>query len=225
MKRILMEYRSFSKRKLLSLLGAVVLCGGLGISLISCYPGDDISPSQTDIVATVPDLSTDFSTKKTYARPPDVCAVSDPSQTGCDNPSGIPASTEQQILASIDSNMAGMGFTPANPTDPTDNTVPSDVQVLPFATKNTWAGSTCYPYYWGGWYGGSGWCYPYTYTFTTGTLLIVMLVPTDPPNSSPIWSAGINGLLDGSSTNQINQRVYNAINQAFKQSSYLGAGK
>lgn len=226
MKRITMGSRSFRKRKLLSLLGAVVLSGGLGMSLVSCYPGDDISSSQTDIVATVPDQSADFSTKLTYSRPPTVCAVSDPGQSGCDIPSDIPASTEQQILASIDTNMAAMGFTPANPPDPTATSpVAADVQVLPFATRTTWAGTACYPYYWDGWYGGYGWCYPYTYTFTTGTLMIVMLVPTNPLNSSPIWSAGINGVLDGSSTSQINQRVNNAIDQAFRQSSYLAAGK
>ena len=103
-----------------------------------------------------------------------------------------------------------------------------DVHIVPFATKNTWAGYTCYPYYWDYWYGyppGYGWCYPYPYTFTTGTVLIVMLDPTKPTDSSPIWVAAINGLVSGSSTSEINQRVGNTINQAFNQSSYLGAGK
>jgi len=226
MESIIIKVERFSKRRLLFLFGMAAILCGLSMSLISCYPGDDISPAQSDIVVTVFDHSADFSTKLTYARPPDVCAISDPGQPACDPLSGLDASTEQQILASIDANMAAMGFTPANPPDPTATSpVAPDVTVLPFVTKNTWTGYSCYPYYWG-WYGGYGWCYPYAYTFTTGTLLIVMEDPVNPPaNSQSLWTAGINGLVSGSSTSQINQRVNNTINQAFKQSSYLGAGK
>jgi hypothetical protein len=209
----------------------VLLLCGLGLSLVSCYPGDDISPSQSDIVVTVPNPTADFSTKLTYARTPDVCEISDQNQAMCDSPPTLDASTVQQILTSIDANMTGMGFTAANPPDPTATSpVVGDVHIVPFATKKTWVGYTCYPYYWDYWYGdgyppGYGWCYPYPYTFTTGTLLIVMLDPLKPTDSSPLWAAAINGLVSGSSIPQINQRVSNTINQAFKQSPYLGAGK
>lgn len=225
MKRIVMENQHLRKRKRLSLLGVVVLSAGLGIILVSCYPGDDLTVSDTDIVATIFDQTANFSTKLTYVRPPDVRIVTDPDQVEGD-PTDLSPATEQQILSSIDQNMTALGFTPANGTDPTV-TVPTvaNVLVVPFVSRTTWVGSTCYPYYWDYWYGGAGACYPATYTFTTGSIIIAMLDPSKPANSQAIWAAGINGLLDGSSTSQINVRVKNAIDQAFEQSSYLGAGK
>jgi hypothetical protein len=57
------------------------------------------------------------------------------------------------------------------------------------------------------------------YSYETGTLLIVMLDPDTSQNSDaqPIWLAGINGLLSGSTPNP--SRINSAINQAFEQSS------
>jgi hypothetical protein len=216
-----------NKRKIFSLLGAVLWSTGLGMVLVSCYPGDDITTSQSDIVATVFDPKVDFATKMTYAMPPNVHVVED-------TVDGEPIDTlnpltEQLILDTIRTNMNSLGFTEVpQPTLPPDQ-LPTDlVFVLPAVTKTTWTGTGC-SYYWDDWYGsyppGYGWCYPYTYSFTTGTLLMAMTNPNSPDKSQPIWVAAINGLIDNTTQAQIQQRVKNAIDQAFKQSPYLGAGK
>jgi hypothetical protein len=217
--------------KLFLLLGVFVLSAGVADFLVSCAPYDDISVSDSDIVATVVDQSVDFSKKVTYARPPDVRVIKDPNQDEAD-PTDLNPAVEAQILSSIDENMTALGFTPVGfpgNTDPTQNPDKADVNVLPFVARTTWTGSSCYPYYWDYWYGypGAGWCYPYTYTFTTGSILIAMVDSVPAPGTQPNveWGAGINGLLDGSTTSQILTRVNNSINQAFKQSPYLGAGK
>ena len=187
------------------LIGSAVLFG-------SCYPGDITTTAETDIVATFFDKSVDFSTKMTYARPDQVVNIND--QT-------LGTSYDATIVSQIDQNMASLGFTRV--TDPAQ----ADVHIVPLAAASTWVGGSCYPAYWGGWYGypsGWGWCYPDTYSFQTGTLLLVMVNPQSASGSPGLWIAGINGLLEGS-TAEINARINKNINQAFTQSPYLGAGK
>jgi hypothetical protein len=225
MKKIF-KIRKVFERKRLFLLCTMVLSCGLAMFLVSCYPGDDITVNESDIVVTVFDQSADFSAKLTYARTPDVRVVSDPDQPDGD-PTDLPPAVEQQILDSIDLNMAAMGFTPENPSDPTDNSGSPDVHVVAFVARTTWTGTGCW-YYWDYWYPyppGYGWCYPYAYTFTTGSVVIAMQDPAAPDQSQPLWVAGINGLVDNTTQSQILLRVSNAINQAFKQSPYLAAGK
>ncbi len=57
-----------------------------------------------------------------------------------------------------------------------------------------------------------------------GTLLITMMDPSRPSlgfDTAPVlWVAGINGLLEGSTSN-IGTRITTSIDQAFDQSPYL----
>lgn len=181
-----------------------------------CYPYDRESVSDYDMVATTFDPNANFSTKLTYARPDQVRVVSDPDAQAGDQ---IKPQVELAILTSIDRNMALLGYTlvPNN----LDGTAPAgvDVQLTPFAVETEWVGGSCYPYYYDYWYGGSGWCYPTYYTYTTGTVIIPMFDPSLPPNSRPIWIAGINGIIDTTSSNVA--RVQGAIDSAFSQSPYL----
>jgi len=200
--------------------GAIVLLALVAV-IGGCYPYDRENTQDYDIVATTFDPNTDFSTKKTYARPPDVRVVTDPQQDeGTDT---LNPQVQQAILSAIDQNMAALGYTPANPAnpnDPTDTTVQPDVLVLPFAAENTWVGGSCYPYYWDYWYGGYGWCYPVYYSYTTGTVVIAMQDSNNTsPTAEPLWVAAINGIISTASSNA--SRVSNAIDTAFNQSPYL----
>ncbi len=194
----------------LLILGLLPILGG-------CYPYDRESVSDYDVIATTFDPNADFSTKLTYARPDDVRVVTDPNQDEADDT--LNPQVELAILASIDQNMAALGYTlvPNNP----DGTAPAgvDVQITPFVSQTTWVGGSCYPYYYDYWYGGTGWCYPVYYSYTTGTVVIPMFDPTLPVNSEPIWIAGINGIVDTTSSNVA--RVNGAIDTAFSQSPYL----
>ena len=91
-------------------------------------------------------------------------------------------------------------------------------------------GIVCYPWYgwwyWYWWY--PGWwgngCYPaYGYSYTTGTLMIDMIVPgavAEEEEYNRVWEAGINGLLRSSQVEN-QQFVKQNIDQAFAQSPYL----
>lgn len=176
--------------------------------LNSCYPGDPISASDTDVVTTFYSPNADFAGKTTYAMPDSVIYITDSGMT-----SGGNSTLNNQILTAINNNMQNFGFV-AEP-DPDA----ADVHIVALAAKTTWVGGSCYPGYWGGyWYPYSGWCYPVAYSYETGTLLIVMLDPTTSTsdNAQPIWLAGMNGLLSGSANVS---RINKAINQAFDQSA------
>jgi hypothetical protein len=203
-----MKTKHTQKQRLFSLLWIGVLLTGLAAILYSCYPGDPISASDTDVVTTFYSPNADFGSKTTYAMPEFVIYFDD---SGIDT-AGI-GLNNTQILTTIKTNMTNFGFALE------DDSSQADVHIVALATKTKWVGGSCYPSYWGGWYGYPGWCYPVAYSYETGTLLIVMLDPDTSQNSDaqPIWLAGINGLLSGSTPNP--SRINSAINQAFEQSS------
>ena len=196
-----------TKRKLFSL-SIFVLSIGLSLVLLSCYPGDPISASDTDVVTTFYSPNADFAGKTTYSRPDSVIYFDDSGIT-----SGGNQTLNNQILTAIDNNMQNFGFVWEPDPDA------ADVHIVALATKTKWVGGSCYPGYWDWWYGYPGWCYPVAYSYETGTLLIVMLDPMTSTNNDaqPIWLAGINGLLSGSTANVT--RVNSAINKAFEQSA------
>jgi hypothetical protein len=88
--------------------------------------------------------------------------------------------------------------------------------------------------YWGGYYDpfypgyGFGWnpYYPrlFAYSYTTGSVIIEMLDPNNPNMNQrqipSVWAASLSGLLSGSPVN-LQNRIINGADQAFKQSPYL----
>lgn len=201
--------------------GAV--CGLLAATvLLSCYPGDELTVSETDTVVTLFDKTVDFGTLSTYAMPDTVIHL-----VAEGDRDDVSRAYDDEVLASIASNMEAMGFTQETP----DN---ADVHVLVAATVQDYVGYAYYGWYWDYWYGyppSWGW-YPWypsggvTYSYSVGTILITMTQPqrTDASGERvpPIWSAGLNGLAD-KGTNA--QRIERGIDQAFAQSKYLGEGK
>jgi len=193
----------------------IILLSFTIVILQSCYPGEELTYSDTDIVATFYNKDVNFATKQTFAVPDSIIRID---ENG--NPVSDPGPFDQQILNKIKSELLALGFAeaaaPAN----------ADVLVIAAVTTSTWASGGCYYSWWyPGWYPPyPGWCYPVYYTYKTGSILIAMLNANANEAESGLWIAGINGLL-GDSNTSTSSRINRDIEQAFNQSPYLGDGK
>jgi hypothetical protein len=197
------------------------------VVLGSCYPGDQLTVSEADVVVTLFDDTADFASKQTYAMPDSIIHLV--ADNAVDD---ISRSFDAEILAQVAANMNGAGFTRV--TDP----ALADVIMLVAINAQNEVGYTGYP--WGGYWGwytpyppGYGWgWYPWygggstIYTYRTGTVFMQMLDPAAVDSTEAkiptIWVGALNGLVDGS---QVEERIIDGINQAFAQSPYLGEGK
>jgi len=184
------------------------------VVLQGCYPYDDRTVSNSDVVATFYESGTNFSALVTYFMPDSVFEID---SNGDIVPADINSSYAQQILTSTNNNLEEMGYQMAA------NLNAADVVVEALVTSSTWVSGGCYGGYYSYWYPYYGWCYPVAYTYTTGTILLVMSVP-ETNNFSTVWVAGINGIL-GSTTSSTTSRINKDIDQAFNQSPYLRGSK
>jgi hypothetical protein len=185
------------------------------VVLQSCYPYDDQTPANSDVVATFYEEGTNFANLVNYAMSDTIYTFG----TGSDNlvpNDDISSSNANAILNSIKSNLANYGFV-----DKTSTPADADVFVAAIVTSSTWVSGGCYGGYWSYWYPYYGWCYPVAYTYTTGTLLIVM-AEKETNSTKGVWVAGCNGVVSSTVTTS---RINSDINQAFQQSPYLGNGK
>jgi len=210
----MMSFRKKDLRSLISWGLIALLIFAVPAIFYSCYPGDPVSSSDTDVVATFFDPNANFASKQTYAMPDSVVHVADGGQAG----GSVSRQYDQQILDRIRQNLQNLGYTEEM------NPAQADVHVVPLVTTTSWVSGGCY-WYWGYWYPYPGYCYPVAYTYTTGTVVIAMSDPGVTSQASALWVAGINGLVSGSSTSNISARINTNIDQAFAQSPYLGDGK
>lgn len=192
--------------------------------LFGCYPQGPEYVEDFDLVITNHDTSFDFNTVGTYALPDDVVKLTGNLIDG-DDVEFVDPVYASVILDNIRENMNDYGWTEVDKNDD------PDVIILPSATSSTylfwyydwWYWDWWYPYDWWGWY------YPYPIyggSYTTGTVFVQMTYPsgiTAADNIPVIWSAVLNGLLEGSKS-QVNDRIESAVNQAFEQSPYLDQG-
>ncbi len=209
--------------------------------LTSCYPDDDITVSESDIVVTAKDDTVNFANIKTYYMPDKVFLIDTTEDTE-------PIEYENEILTQIAINMANYGYTRIMDTVNAQDSI--DVVIIPTAIKST-VTSIWYPYYpyypgWDDWFWwGPGWGYyppgwgyyppgyyppyypgyPYVSQYTMGTVMIDMIDPWKPQEIAPdttvypnYWEAAIHGLLQG---NDIQQRIKDRIDKAFELSPYL----
>jgi hypothetical protein len=181
----------------------------LAVVLYSCYPGEELTPADTDLVATFYDKEANFSTKLTYAIRDSVTRLDEDG-----NPVFETGPYDQQAISKIKTNLNQAGFTEVN--DP----AAADVIVITFANKSTWVSGGCYSWWYSWYYPYYGWCYPVYYTYETGTMLIVMLDAKATEQKNALWVAAINGILEDTSAG-IATRINNSIDQAFEQSPYL----
>ena len=208
------------------------------ILLSSCYPGDDVTYSDLDLVTTAYDEEIDFQQLQSYYLYDSVVHIKDTLDE--DNNVDISREFDDLILDLVKQNMTDYGY--AREEDPENNKPEVIVTVSAMATRNI-AVYYYYPYYYWGWgwgwyykntkntdYYGWGWYYPpywggsYITSYTVGTLVINMhdvRNATSETDSIPtVWTADINGLLGSSAATTQNRLEYN-INQAFNQSEYL----
>ena len=178
-----------------------------------CYPDGAEYYEETDIVYTDYDDSFKFDSKETYSIPDKIVKITGELADG-EEPEFVKEPYNTQIVQKIESNMTAMGYTKA--ADPAD----ADMVLFPAVWTNTtiyyWYDYWCwyYPYYCG-W----GWGYPSVTSYSTGTLLMTLVVDGDEyVQSTRVWTAAVNGLLSGYYDVS---RVNKAIDQAFEQSSYL----
>ena len=222
-----MLYRdTHARRRRLGVGIAAVTMSILGV-LVSCYPGDQLTTEEADVVVTLFDDQTDFATLTSYAMPDTIIhLVADSSSDD------LRRDFDDEILAQVASEMAAKGFT--RESDPNN----ADAFMLVAATTREQVGYTGYP--WGGMWGwylpyppgwGWGW-YPWyggagtIYTYRSGTIFMQLLDPAQADSTEEkiptVWIGAVNGLVQG---NTIEERIADGIRQAFAQSPYLADGK
>jgi len=185
--------------------------------LQSCYPGDELTYSDTDIVATFYDKNADFSNYDTYIMSDTIYTFDDESQSLIPN-DDISLTNKTTIFNGIESNLEDIGFnSTSNPSD-------ADVVIAVIVTSSTWVGGGCYYGYWSYWYPYYSWCYPVYYTYDTGTIIIAMIDKSVTEERPGLWIATINGLL-GDANAELQSRINQNIDQAFTQSPYLSEEK
>ncbi len=183
-----------------------VLAGSI-LFMAGCYPREDFTVSELDLVVTIPDQSVDFSLFQTFSLPDSVIRIGDE-----DNEEGP---FDQLMLNLVRSNLESLGY--VEETNPLVN--PADVVVfVELLIVDNYVISGGYPIWdywgwWGGWYPGwgygPGWGGGYPYvpvvsSYTTGTIIIDMIDPNNPNMSEEeipiVWSAFLNGLVQGSAS-------------------------
>jgi hypothetical protein len=207
---------------------ALIAIVSIAMVSVSCFPDGAEYIDELDIVYTNYDDLYNFKNKSTFAVPDKVIKIDQenvPGEPGFE-PGYVSPAYSTAILASIRSNMRGLGYTEVT------STADPDLIILPavFQTDQLyfyydwWYWSWFYP----GWGAGWGWYYPGYYPpqvtrIRTGSVIMQM---TDPKNQnasdqiSVVWIGVINGLLEGN-VDTITSRISTTINQAFEQSPYL----
>lgn len=204
---------------------AAIMLFGFGL-LSGCYPNDDLTNSESDIVKTNYSDTVNFSRINTYYLPDTILPVRDKDDTTTVKKNMY----TDLILSEIEKNMTDYGYTRITELDSAN---PPDVLML--------ASSVVTINYAAGYIPGWGWGYPgwgyyppyypgyiYTYSYTMGTVMIDMLDPYHPYVNEgdtvlPVyWDAAFTGLLQG---NLIEDRIKTSIDQAFEMSPYLKDGK
>ncbi len=203
---------------------------------------------ELNVVATKRDEAFPFSQAQTYVLPDQVQVIQDlsnlplPSPTPSPSASAspfpvspstpLPQTLNDAIIQTITQNLDSRGY--QRLTDPSGPKPSIFVQVSAFSTSHTSAYySYWYPYWgasYGAWYGGFGYGWSpttdvYVTESTSGALIIDVTNPNAPNNAyskiPSVWVAALNGLIDGSSTSDIQTRAVQGINQAFTQSPYF----
>jgi hypothetical protein len=209
-------------------INALIAIVGIAMLSISCFPEGAEYIDELDIVYTNYDDSYNFKNKSTFAVPDKVIKIDQENVPGGPGfePEYVSPAYSAAILASIRSNMRGLGYTEVT------STADPDLIILPavFQTDQLyfyydwWYWSWFYP----GWGTGWGWYYPGYYPpqvtrIRTGSVIMQM---TDPENQNAsdqipvVWTGVVNGLLEGN-VDTITSRISTTINQAFEQSPYL----
>ncbi|MEE9602435.1 MAG: DUF4136 domain-containing protein [Thermoguttaceae bacterium] len=190
----------------------------------SCTPGDSITASESDVVATLYDNTFDFNSIKNYFMPDTILHLTgDPDVV--DDPN-LNRSNDVFIRGEIVRHLADLGYVRV-----AAGANPDFIVTLGATSTDTYSVYSWYP----GWYypGYPSYWYPnygYTsvsYAYTTGTLIVVLAdEKADPANGlvDVWWNGNLNGVLNDSSVS-IRTRLTSGIDQMFEQSPYLGTNQ
>jgi hypothetical protein len=204
----------------LKLFGIVAALALLGV-VWGCYPGGTRDVSESDVVFTFYDTGADFGSIMTYAMP-DVVFEREGSEETTDQ-------FDDLILSEVAKHLESLGYIrEANPDINGADALVVVSKARQTTTSAGWIPGGWWPWPGWGWGPGWGWWYPYPIvtSFTTGTVFIDMFDPeVVNPNQGveipALWTAAINGLVS-SNVSTTTTRIISDIEQAFRQSSYLG---
>jgi len=180
--------------------------------LSSCYYDYGIDPNDSNIVVTLYDNTYPFSNVTKYILDTTVNKIGNAS---------ITSAYDNLIINTVRTNLNGLGWTPAAIGD---SLAAGVVKVGMGITTSTYT-VDYNDYYWYG--GGYYWGYPsygydYTYSYTTGTIIIgIADLKNRNGDQLPVeWSGFLNGVTGQTNPNAL---ITNGINQAFSQaqSPYL----
>jgi len=207
------------------------------IWIAGCYRDYGMSIEDFDLVTAFYDNETDFSAIASYALPDTVFHIVSEEEDEDD----INRAYDPHILQQINVNMQTLGYEKRTLEDMVNGRRPDVVLLVAVtSTKN----SVWYPGYpgypgWGYWPGwgyypggpGGGWYFPPYWSstsYTTGSLLIVMLDPDETDfeeeEIKAVWTGGVNGLLNEKSED-IRRRLTYSITEVFRISPYLGVSE
>lgn len=198
---------------------AIVIPVFFAVIFSSCYYDYGLdSDTNYDVVFTFYNPDFNFSTIQNYYLYPTVKGVGGGTVTG---------TYADQIISETQQNLNELGWTQITDSNAAINT-PNTMYIVTGEVTTTTTEVSC-GYDWWGYYGG--WYYPdyycgYSYTYTTGTIAILMANGDDLNGGTvPVqWSGVLNGLTNssgGSTGGTVQQRITKGINQAFEQSPYL----
>lgn len=192
----------------------LLMFAGMALALASCRNLPDFNElTYKAIVVTNHDANADFADYQTYYLPGEIRQISDnPNDTLLSNVLAAP------ILAAVDQNMQDRGYTK------TTSILSADIGLDIVVIKVTNV-TTLYPGYWWGYWGWYPYYpYSYTYTYSTGSMVMDMLdLKNIPPGGNKVnvlWTNFSSGVLGVSSTSKL---AVDAVNQGFKQSEYISA--
>ena len=190
-----------------------------------CYPSGPSEVGESDVVVTAFDQNQNFGAIRTWAMPDEVFETE-----GSDD---VTDAFDGLILSQIEANMTRLGY--VRERNPEANG--ADVVIIARKSRRTttgWVGGGVPGWCgWPGW-GFPGWgCWPGFYPWipvsvTTGSVFVEMYDPNAAvqlPSSSEtqlpaVWGALLNGFASGTASNAA--RISEGIDQAFRQSPYLG---
>ena len=198
------------------------------IILAGCYPKGPEYYSDLDLTVTEYDIDYKFGEQKKYFMPDSVEYKTNVKDSELD-PVDV-----QNLLQAIEANFTSRGYERLEEANAADAEFVIIVSAIENESTGTgWIGGPpCYP----GWGWGCGWnpWYPpywgggyYTYSYTTGSVIMNWYDPQVDPVTiealevQPVhWLAIFNGLMSSSAENN-KSRIASSIDQAFTQSRYI----
>lgn len=204
----------------------ILLIPAVIILAVACHKEPYIDGDNEYLVYTSPSKKADFTSYRTFDLADSLLIIGQSSK-----PVYSQSDNALALIQAVRTNMEKMGYiyTPSNPAADLGiqmtYVIKTERYVQYYNDPYWWLD---YPGYWspGFWGNYTGFYYPYpvTYTFSTNSLMIDMVNLTTPQTGDEalevVWSVYIGGPAGSSVTSDVN-RMKDAINQAFTQSSYL----